>query len=256
LSDKGLNMDLDWLTVRPIAHRGLHGHSLVENSIGAARAAIAAGYAIECDVQATKDGLVVFHDEALERLTTQVGRVADHDTQSLTVMPLRGSSETIPSFDAFLTAIDGRTPLVVELKSAFDGDLTVAERAAERLARYHGPVVVESFDPELIAFLRANGDALRVSHIPLGIVGEADYDQAEWPMLTPDRRMEMTHFLHYPRTRPDFLSWRAANLPHAIPFLAREALRIPVTVWTIRSPEQAATARQWADQIVFENFMP
>ncbi len=247
---------LDWLTAQPIAHRGLHGRGLVENSIGAAHAAIAAGYAIECDVQATKDGLIVFHDETLERLTAQSGCVADHDTPSLTGMKLRGASEAIPSFDAFLTAIDGRAPLVVELKSAFDGDLAVAERAAKRLARYHGPVVIESFDPELIAFLRADGGALGVSHIPLGIVGEADYDEADWPMLTPDRRIEMTHFLHYPRTRPDFLSWSAANLPHAIPFLAREALGVPVTVWTIRSGEQAAIARQWADQIVFENFTP
>lgn len=248
--------DLSWLIAAPIAHRGLHGGGLVENSIGAARAAIAAGYAIECDVQATKDGLVVFHDDRLERLTAHAGRVADYDTQSLEAMPLRGASETIPSFDAFLAAIAGRTPLVVELKSDFDGDLSVAERAAQRLARYDGPVVIESFDPALIAFLRAQGQALGVAHIPLGVVGEATYGEAEWPMLTPARRAEMTHFLHYPRTRPDFLSWNAADLPHAIPFLAREALGIPITVWTIRSAAQAAVARQWADQIVFENFTP
>ncbi|MDJ0447524.1 glycerophosphodiester phosphodiesterase family protein [Methylocystis sp. JR02] len=248
--------DLSWLTATPIAHRGLHDGGLVENSIGAAIAAIAAGYAIECDVQATMDGLVVFHDEALERLTAHAGRVADYDTRSLEAMALRGASETIPSFDAFLTAIGGRAPLVVELKSDFDGDLTVAKRVAERLAHYDGPVVVESFDPELIAFLRAQGEALGVAHIPLGVVGEAGYDEADWPMLTPQRRAEMTHFLHYPRTRPDFLSWNAADLPHAIPFLAREALGIPVTVWTIHSAAQATVARQWADQIVFENFRP
>ncbi|KAF2990105.1 glycerophosphodiester phosphodiesterase family protein [Methylocystis sp. MJC1] len=248
--------DVSWLTAAPIAHRGLHGGGLVENSIGAARAAIDAGYAIECDVQATKDGLVVFHDDTLERLTTHAGRAFDHDTKSLEAMALRGASETIPSFDAFLAAIAGRTPLVVELKSDFNGDLSVAERAAECLARYNGPVVIESFDPELIAFLRTQGGALGVDHIPLGVVGEANYDETDWPMLTPARRAEMTHFLHYPRTRPDFLSWNATDLPHAIPFLAREALGIPVTVWTIRSAAQATVARQWSDQIVFENFIP
>lgn len=248
--------DLSWLIAAPIAHRGLHDGGLVENSIGAARAAIDAGYAIECDVQATKDGLVVFHDDTLERLTAHAGRVADYNTQSLEAMALRGVSENIPSFNAFLTAIGGRTPLVVELKSDFNGDLSVAKRVAERLARYDGPVVVESFDPELIAFLHTHGEALGVAHIPLGVVGEADYDETDWPMLTPARRAEMTHFLHYPRTRPDFLSWNAADLPHAIPFLAREALGIPVTVWTIRSAAQATVARQWADQIVFENFRP
>lgn len=248
--------DLSWLIATPIAHRGLHGGGLVENSIGAARAAVAAGYAIECDVQATKDGLVVFHDEMLERLTAHAGRVADYDSRSLEAMALRSTSETIPSFDAFLTAIGGRTPLVVELKSNFDGDLSVAKRVADRLAQYDGPVVIESFDPELIAFLRAQGEAIGTAHIPLGVVGEADYDETDWPMLTPERRAEMTHFLHYPCTRPDFLSWNAADLPHAIPFLAREALGIPVTAWTIRSAAQASVARQWSDQIVFEKFTP
>ncbi|MGE5389162.1 MAG: glycerophosphodiester phosphodiesterase family protein, partial [Hyphomicrobiales bacterium] len=70
----------DWLTARPIAHRGLHDalNGVVENSIAAARAAIAASYGVECDVQRTKDGdLVVFHDDTLERLTSRDGRVCD-----------------------------------------------------------------------------------------------------------------------------------------------------------------------------------
>jgi hypothetical protein len=129
-------------------------------------------------------------------------------------------------------------------------------RAAELLAPYRGPVVIESFDPAPIAFLRAQAHTLGVAHIPLGMVGEAVYDEKEWSGLSPEQRRELTHFLHYPRTRPDFLSWSVADLPHAIPFLAREALGVPVTVWTVRSRAQAEAARQWADQIVFEGFAP
>jgi hypothetical protein len=95
-----------------------------------------------------------------------------------------------------------------------------------------------------------------LGHIPLGIVGEADYTESDWPQLSPDQRREMMHFLHYPQTRPDFISWRAEDLPHAIPFLAREGLGLPVTTWTIRSPEQGRRIRAWADQIVFEGFIP
>lgn len=251
--------NLDWLVAKPIAHRGLHDVSrgVVENSIGAARAAIAAGYAIECDVQATRDGdLVVFHDETLERLTHAQGRVADFQVATLAAIKLKGASETIPTFEAFLAATDGQTPLVVELKSNFDGDLAPARQTAEMLARYSGPVVIESFDPAPIAFLRAQAQALGVAHVPLGMVGEATYDDRYWSMLSSAQRREMTHFLHYPRTRPDFLSWNVADLPHAIPFLAREGLRIPVTVWTVRGAAQEAVARQWADQIVFEGFAP
>ena len=249
----------DWLIARPIAHRGLHDlhKGVVENSIAAARAAIAAGYGVECDVQPTNDGdLVVFHDDALERLTSRNGSVFDFSAGELTEVALRGGGENIPTFAAFLSEIAGRTPLVVELKSRFDGDLTGAKRAAALLAKYAGPAVIESFDPEPIAYLRAHAQALGIAHIPLGIVGEAVYSQEEWPMLSPAQRADMLHFLHYPRTRPDFLSWNVADLPHAIPFLARKALGIPVTTWTVRTPAQAEIAKQWADQIVFEGFRP
>lgn len=251
--------NLDWLTARPIAHRGLHDFSrgLVENSIGAARAAIAAGYGVECDVQTTCDGdLVVFHDDTLERLTGAQGKVADFDSSALTAIKLKGAGETIPTFDAFLAAIDARTPLVVELKSDFTGNVGTATRAAEILSRYRGPVCIESFDPDLIAFLRLHARDLGVAHIPLGIVGEAVYSDPDWAMLSARQRSEMTHFLHYPKTLPDFLSWNASDLPHAIPFLMRKGLRIPVTVWTVRSEAQAESTRQWADQIVFEGFAP
>jgi glycerophosphoryl diester phosphodiesterase len=247
------------LTARPTAHRGLHDRAkgVIENSFSAAKAAIAGGYAIECDVQLSSDGeLVVFHDDSLERLTEATGLVSDLSTRDLTAIRLRDSADAIPTLSDFLSLIDGHTPLVVELKSTFDGDLRAARRAAELLAPYAGPVVIESFDPAFIACLRKEGDALGVAHIPLGIVGEAAYDSPEWAALSPAQRAEMTHFLHYPRTRPDFLSWNVSDFPNAIPLLLREGLRLPVTVWTVRSREQATRASAWADQIVFEGFSP
>jgi glycerophosphoryl diester phosphodiesterase len=249
----------DWLTARPIAHRGLHDAAagVIENSIGAARAAVVLNYAIECDVQATKDGdVVVFHDDTLERLTAAGGEVRNLDARALATVTLTGSQETIPLFGDFLAAIGGRTPLVVEIKSRFDGDMTAARRVAGYLAAYAGPAVIESFDPEPIAYLRANAATLGMAHTPLGIVGEATYDDGEWRALSAGQRAEMTHFLHYPRTRPDFLSWSVSDFPHAIPFLARAALDMPVTTWTVRSHERAAAAAPWADQIVFERFRP
>lgn len=251
--------DLGRLFARPIAHRGLHDAAagIIENSRAAARAAIASRFAIECDVQRTKDGeLVVFHDDALDRLTGRSGRVRDTDARDLASIALRGSSDTIPTFADFLGEVAGRTPLVVEIKSDFDGDRTGVRRAAELLANYSGPAVIESFDPDVIAFLRAHAPKLGVAHIALGIVGEADYSGPDWALLSSAQRAELTHFLHYPRTRPDFLSWNVADLPHAVPFLIRSALGAPVTTWTVRSREQAEVASAWTDQIVFEGFAP
>lgn len=250
--------DLSWLTARPIAHRGLHGGAgVVENSVSAARAAIAKGYAIECDVQSSSDGeVVVFHDDTLERLTNAEGRVDARIAIELTRLVLRGAADAIPRLADLLGVVAGKTPLVVEIKSNFDGDVLLARRVAEIVSAYEGPLVIESFDPDPIAFLRQEGAALGIAHVPLGIVGMASYEADEWPDLPKTRRAELTHFLHYSRTRPDFLSWNVADLPHAIPLLCREGLRIPITTWTVRSADQADAARKWADQIVFEEFAP
>jgi glycerophosphoryl diester phosphodiesterase len=251
--------DFTWLVARPIAHRGLHdaAKGVIENSISAARAAIAGGFAIECDVQLTADGeLVVFHDDTLERLTERAGAVAAHSADELGRLKLRGGVDRIPRFSEFLKAVGGRTPIVVEIKSAFDGDTTVAQRTAQALARYGGPVAIESFDPDQIAFLRARAAALGIAQRPLGMVGEAQYSDDDWPQLSSAQRAELTHFLHYRRTLPDFLSWRVGDLPHAIPLLMRDALKLPVTAWTVRSPEMAARSKEWIDQIVFEGFTP
>jgi glycerophosphoryl diester phosphodiesterase len=242
---------------RPIAHRGLHDEAkgVVENSIASAQAAIVAGYAIECDVQLTSDKqVVVFHDDALERLTATTGDVRAKTAAELAQIPLRGGREPAPMFGAFLAAIGGRTPLVVEIKSIFDGDLLLARRVAEIVARYDGPLVIESFDPDPIAYLREHSAELGVGLVPLGMVGMARYDEADWPGLSAARREELTQFQHYPRTRPDFLSWNLGDLPHAVPLLCRQGLKMPVSVWTVRSQEQAKKALRYADQIVFEGF--
>jgi len=67
----------DWLTARPVAHRGLHdlARGIIENMPGAMRAAIDGNFSIEVDLQLTADGeAMVHHDDALGRLTEAVGR--------------------------------------------------------------------------------------------------------------------------------------------------------------------------------------
>ena len=244
---------------RPIAHRGLHdaGAGRVENSISAAQAAIAAGYAIECDVQQARDGgLVVFHDDTLGRLTTTDGRVQERDSARLRQLSLRGSSETIPTFEAFLAVVDSAAPLIVEIKSRFDGGTDAARRVADSVAAYPGPLALKSFDPTAMAFLRENAATLGIERFPLGVVAEAAYVSHEWAFLSGEQRKAMTHFLHYPQTRPDFISWNAENLPDAIPFLLRAAMGRPVMAWTVRSDAQRDAIASWVDQIVFEGFIP
>jgi glycerophosphoryl diester phosphodiesterase len=248
-----------WLTARPIAHRGLHAreNGIIENTLSAAQAAIEHGFSIECDVQLTSDGeAVVFHDSTLERLTGRRGNLAKHNVTDLAALVMKDTGDHIPILGALVDAIAGRTPLIIEIKSHFDGDWRLAERVAALVAGYEGPVAIKSFDPQVIRHLRDNADRLGTNRYPLGIVAQARYDDGEWRNRPQALRDEVTAFLHYPQTRPDFLSWRVDDLPHAIPFLLRAQLDVPVITWTVRREDQRTLAAKWADQIVFEGFLP
>jgi len=239
-----------WLTARPIAHRGLHDPSRgpVENTLAAADAAIAGGFAIECDVRLSSDGeAVVFHDATLDRLMRGGGAVGARTVSELRALRFKASPERIPTLPEFLALLAGKVPLICEIKSRFDGDMRLTDRVAALAADYAGPLALKSFDPDLIAHLRAR----RVSN-PLGVVAEASYEGDYWRELGAERKQECAAFLHYPRTRPDFLSWHVDDLPHPTPALLRALAGIPVMVWTVRTVEQRRRARLWADQIVFE----
>ncbi len=243
----------DWVVARPIAHRGLHDRTrgVIENSASAARAAIARGFAIECDVQLTADGdAVVFHDFVLDRLTDQTGRVIDHSAASLSAIRLKGSKDTIPTLAAFLALLNGQVPLVLEIKSAFDGDLRLTRRVAEVVATYDGPVALKSFDPDIVEALKDLTDR------PRGIVAEAVYSNGDWAKLSPEKKLELANLLHFGRTQPDFISWRVAHLPHAAPYLCRTIGRLPVMAWTVRDDAARRAAAEHADQMIFEGFVP
>lgn len=246
----------DWLTARPIAHRGFHrrAEGVVENTPTAARDAVARGYAIECDVQLTRDGeAVVFHDFALDRLTTSAGPLAEASVAQLRDVAYKESADRIVTLAEFLALIGGGTPLICEIKSAFDGDMRLTERAATVVADYAGPVALKSFDPGVVAHLLAEGPRLGVAGRPLGLIAEASYEHPEWASIPAPLRRELAALTSWPDLRPDFLSYNVRDLPHAASVLTRAA-GAPVMTWTVRSPEQLAAGRRWADQIVFEGF--
>ena len=244
----------DWLTARPIAHRGLHSEArgLVENTRSAAEAAIAKSYAIECDIQLAGDGeAVVFHDFTLDRLTFGQGRVDSFSARELGAFAFKGCADRIAPLSAFLAAIGGRTPLIIEIKSRFDGDFRLPGRALETIASYRGPVALKSFDPLVLTFLRA-----QKPFCPIGLVAEARYEAEEWPELGGDQRIALATLRDFASMRPDFLSWRVGDLPHATPELCRSGIGMPVMTWTVRSAADRLAAARWADQMIFEGFEP
>ncbi len=241
----------------PIAHRGLHDRSIgiIENSASAFEAAINGGFAIECDVQLTSDGVpVVFHDDDMQRLLGKPGLVADTTSGDILTSSLLDSAagDRPQRFADFLTQIDGRALLQIELKRQRDVHSTqlLARSVAEVLKTYSGPVTVESFDPNLLRAIRQFGFTG-----PRGIITYA-YDRPDWDdNLSDEQRYTLRHLLHWHETQFDFISCHqeALELP-AIVFW--RALGKPVTAWTIRSQEQADVAAPLVDQIVFEGFAP
>lgn len=244
----------DWLTARPIAHRGLHNSTLgqVENTAGAARAAIAAGYSIEVDVQISGDGeAMVYHDDALGRLTEGDVRLDRLSAAELKRVAFRDSGERMLTLGDLCDLVNARATILIELKSRFDGDVRLARRVAEVLSAYAGPAAPMSFDPWQIMALRH-----KAREIPCGIVAAKYRPHPYWDLMPAWMRHGMGYLLTALLARPHFIAYAAADLPALAPMFAKNVLRLPLLAWTVHSHAERQRALRFADQIIFEGFQP
>jgi glycerophosphoryl diester phosphodiesterase len=243
-----------WLTARPVAHRGLHdaAKGIIENMPGAAEAAVSANFAIECDIQLTADGeAMVHHDDELGRLTEGSGALLAKTAAELKAVRFKATAERMMTLADLCTLVRGRVPLVIEVKSHFDGDRRLVTRMAEVLSSYDGPAVGMSFDPDQVMALRE-----LIPSRPRGIVAERHYAAEDWPAASPAQRREMKHLQHFFRTQPDFVAYWVNELPSPAPWIARNIFGRPLLTWTVRTPAQRARAARHADQMIFEGFRP
>ena len=244
----------EWLTARPIAHRGLHDitHGIIENTAGAMGAAVAGGYGIEVDLQISADGeAFVHHDDVLGRLTEGEGRLDQLSAAALKRVRFRGSDERLLTLGELCDLVGGRAPLLLELKSRFDGDERLPARVANILAGYSGPAAPMSFDPMQLAVLRQKAPTL-----PRGIVAAKYRPHPYWDQMPPRLRYGMGSLLPALTARPHFVAYAFDNLPAAAPAFARHVLCLPLLTWVVRSEAEQERARHFADQIIFEGFRP
>ena len=243
----------DWLTARPVAHRGLHDAAagVIENTPSAFRAAIDGNYAIECDVQLSADGeAMVHHDDVLGRLTEGGGRLDAMPAAELKRVPYRATADRMLTLGELCDLVAGRVPLVIEIKSRFDGDNRLTSRTAKVLAGYRGPAAGMSFDPGQVAALRD-----LIPAVPRGLVAQqrehgtrTEHDDAP-PSPARYAMQTLTAGLQ-------FLAYRVQDLPSPMPSLARNLFRLPLLTWTVRTAADRARAARYADQIIFEGFRP
>jgi glycerophosphoryl diester phosphodiesterase len=247
-------MPLDWLTARPVAHRGLHdaANGMIENTTGAFRAAIAAGYAIETDVQISADGeAMVHHDDALGRLTEGEGRLDSFSAAALKRVPFRGSGEHMITLGELCDLVAGRVTFIVELKGRFDGDDRLARRVADVLSRYAGPVATMSFDLRQVMQLRQNAPTL-----VRGMTASEYQPKSYRDLLPAGSERGLAYVRAGLAAKPQFLAYSVAGLPGLLPAFMRRIMCMPVLTWTVRTDAERQTAARYADQMIFEGFRP
>jgi len=233
----------------PVAHRGLWTpDGAPENSLAAFQAACARGYGIELDVQLTADGeAVVFHDERLERMTGQEGRLRDHTAAELGALTLKGTDETIPTLADTLTMIGHRAMVFIELKTPFGDVGPLEKRVTEVLVDHNGPTAVIGFNPYSHAWF--------ADHHPQILRGLDSYgwndDSAR--KLAPEMRKSLAALEQVEIARPDFLALGLDMLPSPRADLYR-AKGMPIVAWTVRSPDQWEGVRDHCDNLIFEGF--
>lgn len=234
--------DIGWITERPIAHRGFHdmNHERWENTLSAFKAATQRGYAIECDVHMSADNIpIVFHDNALARLTGADGFIWQRTRAEMQSLRIGGTQDAPPTLEQLLDLVDGKVPLVIELKGipGYDNDLVSA--VAGQLDRYSGPAAIMSFDHWLVRLFPQYAP-----HIPCGLtaLGTTAKDfEAHFSMLG--------HGI-------DFVSYCLAHMPNPFISFVRERLKMPVITWTVRDPAAVRATFEYGDQMTFEGFEP
>jgi len=232
------------------AHRGLHDNKgdAPENSLAAIEKAVKHGYGIEFDVQLTRDRIpVVFHDESLARMCGADGHVRDYTYEELQRFPLLSSDQRIPLLADVLTAVDGKVPLIIEIKVHEKAE-DVCAYADELIARYHGPYCIESFDPRAVAWYKKRR--------PQVIRGQLSCRFSKPGKREPFARMLVHHLLTNAVARPDFIAYDHKHKDNPSRVLCRKCFGALSVAWTIRSQQELDAAKDDFDLFIFEQFIP
>ena len=229
-----------------IAHRGLHGNGVPENSMKAFELAIEKGIPIELDIRLSADGrLMVFHDKALKRMCGVKGKIYDYTYEQLSEMRLAGTDQCIPLFTDVLKFVGGRVPLLIELKRG-SPVWSLEKRAYHVLKQYKGAYAVQSFDPVSMMYFR-----FHAPHIYRGIlVTKADEGN---PFERASSHLGVMPFMWEPFAKPDFISCDIRCVTEKRLAKARE-MGADFFVWVARTEEERRSAAGYAKSIIGECF--
>lgn len=237
---------MQWLRQIPIAHRGLHDEQSPENSLSAFTKAKEAGYAIELDVHLSSDGvLMVFHDFTLERMTRFYGDIRRLASSFLRSLVLLNTQESIPTLQEVMKLVDRKVPLLIEIKN--EGKVGELEgKLLKAIRDYKGRVAVQSFNPFSVAWFAKNA-----VDIPRGQLS-GSFKDTNFPFY---KKFLYQNLLMNGVSKPHFIAYEAEYLPNLAVKVSR-MMHKTILAWTVRSAKEREDVLQYADNIIFEAFLP
>ena len=232
-----------WYCKYKIAHRGLHNKEFPENSLGAFENACNLGFAIELDVHALADGTVaVFHDQNTLRMCGIDRDIGLLTLDDLPKFKLLNSKYTIPTLAEVLDLVNGRVPIMIELKPASRKE-KLEQKTYDIIKDYKGELAVKSFNPFSIAWFKKHAN-----HIPRGLLSSFfEHDNLPWIYKTVLKKL-----LLFGMCQPDFISYNVQNIPNK--YVARK--KVPVITWTVNSKDLENKIKKFVDSVVFEGYVP
>ena len=232
------------------AHRGLHHleDDIPENSMEAVKKAVQMGFGIEMDVQLTKDKeLVVFHDDSLVRMCGVEGRVSDYTFEELQQFFLENTEHKIPAFQEVLEVVDGKVPLIIEIK-AYREPFELAKHVNAVLSRYHGEYCVEAFHPGVLLWYRLHNK--KVTRGQLSSCFHKDGEKEGISLFL------VRHLLLNCAGKPDFIAYNHRHVNAVSRMICEKLYRTCGAAWTITSQEELERAKEHFNAFIFERFIP
>lgn len=233
------------------AHRGLFNNdeNEPENSMIAFKKAVLRGYGIELDVRLTKDEeLVVFHDATLRRMCGIDKFVNECSYDELKAYKLSDSYETIPKLEEVLKEIDGRVPLIVEIK-ANKGVKKITKKLSEIMEGYKGNYCIKSFNPYVLFRYRMIRPEVLRGQLSLGYMGKK-------AKTTGYEVLFISCIILNLFIRPDFISVNYKMVKQWPYKLCKKLCPVTKAGWTIRSKEELLEAEKYFQMIIFDGFIP
>jgi len=243
--------DLTPLQNRFYAHRGYYteDQSIPENSLPGFQRAVENGFGIELDVHLTKDGrLAVLHDENLKRMCGADVNLSELSCDELKEYRLKDTQERIPLFSDVLKVVDGKIPMVIEVKPYGGNIRTLCERLCKELEGYTGVYCVESFDPRAVYWFK--------KHRPALVRGQLTMSMHRYENIAPPLTFALSNCLTNFITRPDFIAYCVEDRKNFSFRLCKKLYAVQEASWTVRTPADAEEVLKTGGLIIFEYFDP